>query len=106
MYLHLRFPPSVNETLYCSEDFSIVLIIQPFPCFLKQPQQAVRSCTEYLLPVLQQTLFFHFVSLQVSFLSMQAASSQKMAGYIRREQEWTLQANLAVKESIQLDKKI
>ncbi|MBL0073869.1 MAG: hypothetical protein IPP34_19535 [Bacteroidetes bacterium] len=29
-----------------------------------------------------------------------------MAGYIRREQDWTLQANLAAKEIIQLDKQI
>jgi hypothetical protein len=30
----------------------------------------------------------------------------KMASYIRREQEWTLQANLAAKEIIQLDKQL
>jgi hypothetical protein len=40
------------------------------------------------------------------FQSMEAAAAQKMAGYIRREQEWTLQANLAIKEIIQLDKQI
>lgn len=35
-----------------------------------------------------------------------AAAAQKMASYIRREQDWTLQANLAAKEIIQLDKQI
>ena len=29
-----------------------------------------------------------------------------MASYIRREQEWTLQANLAAREIVQLDKQI
>lgn len=38
--------------------------------------------------------------------SMAAAKSTKMASYIRREQDWTLQANLAAKEIIQLDKQI
>lgn len=36
----------------------------------------------------------------------QAAQAAKTAGFIRREQDWTLQANLAVKEIIQLDKQI
>lgn len=39
-------------------------------------------------------------------LSYMATQSAKMASYIRREQEWTLQANLAAKEIIQLDKQI
>lgn len=41
-----------------------------------------------------------------TFNSMQAAAAQKKAGYIRREQDWTLQVNLAAKEIIQLDKQI
>jgi Tc toxin complex TcA C-terminal TcB-binding domain/ABC toxin N-terminal region/Neuraminidase-like domain/PA14 domain/Salmonella virulence plasmid 28.1kDa A protein len=41
-----------------------------------------------------------------SILSHEAALASKMAGYIRREQEWTLQANLAAKEIVQLDKQI
>jgi hypothetical protein len=41
-----------------------------------------------------------------TFLTMQAAKAQKVAGYIRREQEWTLQANQAAREIIQLDKQI
>ena len=35
-----------------------------------------------------------------------ATMAGKMAGYIRREQEWTFQANLAVREIIQIDKQI
>lgn len=35
-----------------------------------------------------------------------ATKASKMASYIRREQEWTLQANLAAKEIIQLDKQV
>ena len=38
--------------------------------------------------------------------SYEAAQAAKMATYIRREQDWTLQANLAAKEIIQLDKQI
>ena len=38
--------------------------------------------------------------------SLAAAKSAKMASYIRREQDWTLQANLAAREIIQLDKQI
>lgn len=41
-----------------------------------------------------------------SSLSFQASQAAKMASFIRREQEWTLQANLAIKEIIQLDKQI
>jgi hypothetical protein len=33
-----------------------------------------------------------------------AQKASKLAGYIRREQDWTLQANLAAREIIQLDK--
>jgi hypothetical protein len=38
--------------------------------------------------------------------SLAAAKAAKMSSYIRREQDWTLQANLAAKEIIQLDKQI
>lgn len=41
-----------------------------------------------------------------NFLSLEAAQAFKTATYIRREQEWTLQANLAAKEIIQIDKQI
>ncbi|MBK8875112.1 MAG: hypothetical protein IPN13_14840 [Bacteroidetes bacterium] len=41
-----------------------------------------------------------------SVFSHSASQSSMMAGYIRREQDWTLQANLAAKEIIQLDKQI
>jgi hypothetical protein len=41
-----------------------------------------------------------------SFLSQEAAQASRLASYIRREQDWTLQANLAAKEIIQLDKQI
>jgi hypothetical protein len=40
------------------------------------------------------------------FLSEEAAQAVTVASYIRREQDWTLQANLAAKEIIQLDKQI
>jgi hypothetical protein len=36
----------------------------------------------------------------------EASEASKMAGYIRREQDWILQANLAAKEIIQLDKQV
>jgi hypothetical protein len=38
--------------------------------------------------------------------SYESSQAAKMASYIRREQDWTLQANLAAKEIIQLDKQI
>ncbi len=38
--------------------------------------------------------------------SHEAAQAAKTAGFIRREQDWTLQANLAAKEITQLDKQI
>lgn len=38
--------------------------------------------------------------------SLAAAKAAKMASYIRREQDWTLQGNLAAREIIQLDKQI
>jgi hypothetical protein len=41
-----------------------------------------------------------------TFLSQEAAQAAKTASYIRREQDWTLQANLAAREIIQLDKQI
>jgi hypothetical protein len=41
-----------------------------------------------------------------SVFAHNAAQAAQMASYIRREQEWTLQANLAAKEIIQLDKQI
>ena len=40
------------------------------------------------------------------FISTEAMLAAKMASYIRREQDWTLQANLAAREIIQLDKQI
>lgn len=40
------------------------------------------------------------------YISAEAALAAKMASYVRREQDWTLQANLAAKEIIQLDKQI
>jgi len=39
-------------------------------------------------------------------LSYESNMSSKMASYIRREQDWTLQANLAALEIVQLDKQI
>ena len=41
-----------------------------------------------------------------SVMSHEAMLAAKMATYIRREQDWTVQANLAAKEIIQLDKQI
>ncbi len=41
-----------------------------------------------------------------NFLSHGSAQAVTMASYIRREQDWTLQANLAAKEIIQVDKQI
>jgi hypothetical protein len=41
-----------------------------------------------------------------SFATHSAATAAKMAGYIRREQEWTLQANLAARDVIALDKQL
>lgn len=41
-----------------------------------------------------------------SQLSFEANRASKMASYIRREQDWTLQANLVAREIIQLDKQI
>jgi hypothetical protein len=38
--------------------------------------------------------------------SIASNMSAKMASYLRREQDWTLQANLAIREIIQLDKQI
>ncbi|NLA50410.1 MAG: hypothetical protein GX876_13245 [Bacteroidales bacterium] len=46
---------------------------------------------------------FDFIA---NFSTQSAIIGAKMASYIRREQEWTLQANLAAKEIIQLDKQI
>src|SRR5439155_10324392 len=40
------------------------------------------------------------------YVSAEGALAAKMASYIRREQDWTLQANAAAKEIIQLDKQI
>jgi hypothetical protein len=45
-------------------------------------------------------------SITATFLSQEAAQAGLMAGYIRREQDWTLQANMAAKEIVQLDKQI
>ncbi len=41
-----------------------------------------------------------------SILTHEATLAAKTASYIRREQDWTLQANLAAREIIQLDKQI
>lgn len=41
-----------------------------------------------------------------NFLTQEASQAQTMAGYIRREQDWAFQANLAAKDIIQLDKQI
>ena len=41
-----------------------------------------------------------------SVLSYESNLAAKMSGYIRREQDWTLQANLAAREIIALDKQI
>lgn len=40
------------------------------------------------------------------FLSSEASQASIMAGYIRRTYDWTLQANLVIREIIQLDKQI
>lgn len=45
-------------------------------------------------------------STAATLLSSEASQAGLLAGYIRREQDWTLQANLAAKEIIQLDKQI
>lgn len=45
-------------------------------------------------------------SATATHLSQEAAQAGVVAGYIRREQDWTLQANLAAKEIIQIDKQI
>ncbi|MFN3531517.1 MAG: hypothetical protein ACK41Q_03245 [Candidatus Brocadia sp.] len=47
----------------------------------------------------------HF-QIEATNYSFDANTAIKMASYIRREQDWTLQANLAAKEIIQLDKQI
>jgi hypothetical protein len=44
--------------------------------------------------------------IQASNDSLEGGTAAKFAGYIRREQDWTLQANLAAKEIIQLDKQL
>ena len=41
-----------------------------------------------------------------SFLSAQAANASRMAGFIRREQEWVFQANMTIREIVQIDKQI
>lgn len=38
--------------------------------------------------------------------SLASTQAAKMASYIRREQEWTMQANMAAREIVQLDKQI
>lgn len=45
-------------------------------------------------------------SIAAGFLSQEATQAGLLAGYIRREQDWTLQANLAAREIVQLDKQI
>src|SRR6185436_2196122 len=39
-------------------------------------------------------------------ISHESTLASKMAAYIRREQDWTLQANLAARDIVQLDKQI
>ncbi|MFT4939454.1 MAG: hypothetical protein ACI88A_002496 [Paraglaciecola sp.] len=41
-----------------------------------------------------------------SYLSAEASQASIMSGYIRRTHDWTLQANLVIREIIQLDKQI
>jgi len=41
-----------------------------------------------------------------SWRSIQAASASRMGGFIRREQDWVFQANMAAREIVQLDKQI
>jgi hypothetical protein len=41
-----------------------------------------------------------------TFLTQQAAQAATMASYVRREQEWTFEANVAARDVIQLDKQI
>jgi hypothetical protein len=41
-----------------------------------------------------------------SVYAFNATQSAQMAAYIRREQEWTLQANMAAKDVVQIDKQI
>ena len=41
-----------------------------------------------------------------SFLSAQAASAAQLASFIRREQEWEFQANLAAREIVSIDRQI
>jgi hypothetical protein len=41
-----------------------------------------------------------------TFLSQEAQQAATLATFIRREQEWTLQANVAAREIVQLDKQI
>jgi hypothetical protein len=45
-------------------------------------------------------------STAATFLSQEAAQASRLASYIRREQDWTFQANLAAREITQLDKQI
>jgi hypothetical protein len=45
-------------------------------------------------------------STAATFLSQEAAQAATMAAFIRREQDYTLQANLAAREVVQLDKQI
>lgn len=47
-----------------------------------------------------------FYQIKAAIRSSRATDSAKYASYIRREQDWTLQANLAGKEIIQIDKQI
>lgn len=41
-----------------------------------------------------------------TFLTQEAAQAARMSAFIRREQDWTLQGNLAIREIIRLDKQI
>jgi len=41
-----------------------------------------------------------------TFLSMQASQASKMASFVRRDQEWVMQANMAAREIVQIDKQL
>jgi hypothetical protein len=47
-----------------------------------------------------------YFQIQASIESFEASNAIRFANFIRREQDWTLQLNLALKEIIQIDKQI
>jgi Tc toxin complex TcA C-terminal TcB-binding domain len=48
----------------------------------------------------------HGMETQANYLTYQAWAAGKMGGYFRRQQEWTLQSNLAAGEIMQIDQQI